>query len=216
MDPLPSEVPQPQPQQQPPRRVLYVASEHLAKLASLLPSNPNRALAVHALHIALGLLRPEFPALPPAPSALNSTSASASEPPGNADSLAPAPTATTTDAANTDDALPPRPTFRLLRPPPATAHDLAAFHTKDYIAALLAERSGPDTDAEEHTDKGVEFGLEDDCPPFAGLGAYALAIAGATLAAARALVRGEADVAICWDGGRCVSRPSSPPLPMRP
>ncbi|KAA1477915.1 Arginase/deacetylase [Dentipellis sp. KUC8613] len=204
LPPLSASSPPQPPQQQPqpsPRRVLYVASERLAKLASLLPSNPNRALAVHALHIALGLLRPEYPPLPPSVSTASAPADSTQNSPAQAHADA---------AANTDaeDAPPPPPrtTFRLLRPPPATAQDLAAFHTKDYIAALLAER--PNSKTDEHTDSGagtgadVEFGLEDDCPPFAGLGAYALAIAGATLAAARALARGEADVAICWDGGR--------------
>ena len=34
---------------------------------------------------------------------------------------------------------------------------------------------------------------------------YVLAVAGASLAAARELVEGRSDVSICWDGGRCVA-----------
>ena len=34
---------------------------------------------------------------------------------------------------------------------------------------------------------------------------YVLAIAGASLAAARELAEGRSDVSICWDGGRCVA-----------
>ncbi|THH13393.1 hypothetical protein EW146_g6818 [Bondarzewia mesenterica] len=39
-------------------RVIYVASERLAKISSLLPSNRNRSSLVHSLVASLGLLRP--------------------------------------------------------------------------------------------------------------------------------------------------------------
>ncbi|KAI0292584.1 Arginase/deacetylase [Russula brevipes] len=83
----------------------------------------------------------------------------------------------------------------LLRPSPASAGDLTAYHDRSYVDALLAD-PGPD-----HT-SCKEFGLEDDCAPFPGLGEYVLGIAGASIAAARELAEGRCDVAICWDGGR--------------
>lgn len=41
-----------------------------------------------------------------------------------------------------------------------------------------------------------------DCPPFLELPRYAALVAGATLTACRMLARGEADIAVVWDGGR--------------
>ncbi|KAI5824055.1 Arginase/deacetylase [Schizophyllum commune Tattone D] len=47
-----------------------------------------------------------------------------------------------------------------------------------------------------------DLGLEDDCPLFRGLEKYVPLVAGASLTGAQALMRGFADVAIAWDGGR--------------
>ncbi|KAN0131892.1 hypothetical protein V8E53_010172 [Lactarius tabidus] len=84
----------------------------------------------------------------------------------------------------------------VFRPSPASRHDLTSYHDPSYIDALLADPPGLDPASCK------EFGLEDDCPPFPGLSEYVLAVAGATLAAARELAEGRCDIAICWDGGR--------------
>lgn len=47
-----------------------------------------------------------------------------------------------------------------------------------------------------------EFGIEDDCPWFAGLHLYVPLIAGCALTAAQLLIEQKADVALAWDGGR--------------
>ncbi|KAN0061778.1 hypothetical protein ACQY0O_005771 [Thecaphora frezii] len=47
-----------------------------------------------------------------------------------------------------------------------------------------------------------QFGLLDDCPPFAGLGDHVELVAGASIRAAELLAIDEVDVAIVWDGGR--------------
>ncbi|TCD64177.1 hypothetical protein EIP91_004449 [Steccherinum ochraceum] len=55
------------------RRVAYVVSNELAKVASLLPSNLNRSLMVHSLAKAFGLLspRPELRLLRPIPAKMS-------------------------------------------------------------------------------------------------------------------------------------------------
>lgn len=45
-------------------------------------------------------------------------------------------------------------------------------------------------------------GLQDDCPVFPELADYVQLVAGASIAAARELRDGRADVAIAWTGGR--------------
>lgn len=47
-----------------------------------------------------------------------------------------------------------------------------------------------------------ETGLQDDCPVFPELADYVQLVAGASIAAARGLRDGRADVAIAWTGGR--------------
>lgn len=84
----------------------------------------------------------------------------------------------------------------VFRPSPASRHDLTSYHDPSYIDALLSDPPGLDPASCK------EFGLEDDCPPFPGLSEYVLAVAGATLTAARELAEGRCDIAICWDGGR--------------
>ncbi|KAK1231451.1 hypothetical protein PQX77_005431 [Marasmius sp. AFHP31] len=104
------------------------------------------------------------------------------------------------DLHEATDWLPQPPTDRndignenVLRPRIATYKDLEVYHSKAYLDFLLGE-SGDDGALPE------DFGLEDDCPVFPGLGDYIKAIAGATLTASSALRA--ADIAICWDGGR--------------
>ncbi|KAH9177824.1 Arginase/deacetylase [Lactarius sanguifluus] len=92
----------------------------------------------------------------------------------------------------------PLPSHQLtvLRPNPASALELASYHDRSYIDALLANPPGPDPASCK------EFGLEDDCAPFPGLREYVLGVGGASLTAARELAEGRCDIAICWDGGR--------------
>ena len=106
------------------------------------------------------------------------------------------------------------PQLTILRPSPASRRDLTSYHDPSYIDALLAHPPSLDPASCK------EFGLEDvivasvlpavpvltigtqDCPPFPGLSEYVLAVAGASLTAARELAEGRCDIAICWDGGR--------------
>ncbi|KAL0575049.1 hypothetical protein V5O48_006922 [Marasmius crinis-equi] len=83
--------------------------------------------------------------------------------------------------------------IQVVRPRVASYKDLEIYHSKQYLDYLLG-----DSDDEEALPE--DFGLEDDCPVFPGLGEYVKAVAGATLTAANALKI--ADVAISWDGGR--------------
>ncbi|KAH9918958.1 histone deacetylase complex protein [Fomitopsis serialis] len=142
------------------RRVCYIVSNELVKASSLLPSNSNRSLLVHALVKAYGLL---------------------------------------------DPAKCPKDTrLQVLRPVPADDKELGAYHTQDYLQFVLNPANGSAPD-----DPNVaEFGLEEDCPPFAGLSQYVRLVAGGTLTAASALREDRADIAICWDGGRHHARKS--------
>ncbi|KAI0317555.1 histone deacetylase complex protein [Amylostereum chailletii] len=135
------------------KRIAYVASESLAKISSLLPSNRGRSLLVHSLVTSLGLHQS------------NASSA-------NHNSI------------------------NILRPPLATAKDVLAYYDRDYVDYVLGKDIGHDEE------RAAEFGLEDDCPPFAGIAQYVQGIAGATLAATRALAEDLCDISICWDGGR--------------
>ncbi|ETW80856.1 hypothetical protein HETIRDRAFT_320612, partial [Heterobasidion irregulare TC 32-1] len=92
--------------------------------------------------------------------------------------------------------------IRVLRPPPATPKELAAYHDKDYISFLLDPALPSSAFDPQTQSKLADFGLEDDCPPFRGLPEYVQSVAGASLAAARALAQDSCDVSICWDGGR--------------
>ncbi|GAC99870.1 potential Sin3.Rpd3 histone deacetylase complex component [Pseudozyma hubeiensis SY62] len=47
-----------------------------------------------------------------------------------------------------------------------------------------------------------QFGLQDDCPAFEGLQQHVSLVAGAAITAAELLAKGQADIAIAWDGGR--------------
>ncbi|KAI0746555.1 histone deacetylase complex protein [Daedaleopsis nitida] len=98
------------------------------------------------------------------------------------------------NAQSKDDAACAKP----LRPSPADLKDLSAYHDRDYLDHLLngVVKRAPDQG------KDTEYGLEEDCPSFAHLPEYVRLVAGASLSAARALREDQADIAICWDGGR--------------
>ncbi|KAI1798400.1 histone deacetylase complex protein [Ganoderma leucocontextum] len=88
--------------------------------------------------------------------------------------------------------------LQTLRPSPAQFRDLSAYHDRDYLERLLkGEVDGATVNSQQ-----TEYGLEEDCPTFPHLPDYVRLVAGATLAAAKALKEDSADVSICWDGGR--------------
>ncbi|GJE98067.1 histone deacetylase [Phanerochaete sordida] len=78
------------------------------------------------------------------------------------------------------------------------------YHSNDYVDFItnLANSSSTAADKEETRRRHAEFGIEEDCPVFRGLPEYTRLVAGATLTAVKTLTEGQADVAICWDGGR--------------
>ena len=92
--------------------------------------------------------------------------------------------------------------IRVVNPQPASYDALAVYHTREYLDRVLRrhEQLAKDVDDDEKND----LGLEDDCPLFRGLEKYVPLVAGASLTGAQALMRGFADVAIAWDGGRYV------------
>ncbi|KAI8995999.1 hypothetical protein BC832DRAFT_535585 [Gaertneriomyces semiglobifer] len=94
----------------------------------------------------------------------------------------------------------------LVSPTPASETDLAKYHTKEYIHALLHWE-------EQNEEELEEFGLGYDCRPWKGLEDYVKWIAGGSLCAARTLVERcqknrdnsnerRCEVAVFWDGGR--------------
>ncbi|KAI0764765.1 histone deacetylase complex protein [Fomes fomentarius] len=91
-----------------------------------------------------------------------------------------------------------RPSARPIRPAPADLKELSAYHDRDYLEHLLA---GDVKRAPDHL-KDTEYGLEEDCPSFPHLPEYVRLVGGASLSAARVLREDQADIAICWDGGR--------------
>uniref|UniRef100_A0A0E0JKI0 Histone deacetylase n=1 Tax=Oryza punctata TaxID=4537 RepID=A0A0E0JKI0_ORYPU len=95
--------------------------------------------------------------------------------------------------------------MRRLRTAPATEAELADFHDEDYLA-LLRDLT-PDGyyrrgDFRVHARGSVDSkGGGDDNPVFDRLWDYCLRYSGGSLAAARALGSGTADIAINWSGG---------------
>ncbi|KAF9561398.1 histone deacetylase complex protein [Agrocybe pediades] len=144
----------------PSKPVVYIGSQELAKISSLLPSNQRRSVIVHSLINSLGLMS-------------NSTGESKRR-------------------------------LRVVTPQRATRKDLAVYHTEDYLDMVLTPLENPTPSISADAD----FGLEDDCPLFAGLSEYVELVAGATLTAARALQQDLTDISICWDGGRHHARKS--------
>ncbi|KAH9939186.1 histone deacetylase 8 [Amylocystis lapponica] len=91
--------------------------------------------------------------------------------------------------------------LQVLRPLRAEQRDLLSYHTRDYIDFVLdSEKTSPLSEGSSL--QHVEYGIEEDCPPFSGLPEYVRLVAGASLTAADALRQDRADIAICWDGGR--------------
>ncbi|KAJ2797798.1 hypothetical protein H4R20_005057 [Coemansia guatemalensis] len=108
--------------------------------------------------------------------------------------------------------------MEIVAPEPMSDSGLAVFHSEEYIARIFAATDGgyPSSNGQEDgkengTDEelGLEqFGLVHDCAVFDGLEEHVRYAAGGTVAGADALVRGRADVAIHWEGGRHHCRPA--------
>ncbi|KAL1754547.1 hypothetical protein FB107DRAFT_215503 [Schizophyllum commune] len=90
--------------------------------------------------------------------------------------------------------------IRVVNPQPASYDALAVYHTREYLDRVLRRHEQLEEDFDEN--EKDDLGLEDDCPLFRGLEKYVPLVAGASLTGAQALMRGFADVAIAWDGGR--------------
>jgi histone deacetylase 8 len=81
----------------------------------------------------------------------------------------------------------------------ATRAELLEAHDDAYVDVLLAT----DRSADDSVDSNDErFGLAFDTARFDGLAEYVSLVAGASLRGARALIRDEARIAMCFDGGR--------------
>ncbi|KAJ7201647.1 hypothetical protein GGX14DRAFT_571296 [Mycena pura] len=89
-------------------------------------------------------------------------------------------------------------TIALIQPQSAGFTDLNTYHTKEYLDFVL-DPSNVDTGDEASK---TEFGLEDDCPLFPGVGDYVRLVGGASLTAVKTLRQPRCELAICWDGGR--------------
>ncbi|ORY25264.1 putative histone deacetylase 3 [Naematelia encephala] len=83
-------------------------------------------------------------------------------------------------------------------PRAATEDELREFHHADYIDFL--KRVTP-RNAAQLTEDYTKWNIGDDCPVFHGLFDFCQQYAGASLAAARKLANGGADIAINWSGG---------------
>lgn len=96
-----------------------------------------------------------------------------------------------------------------LRTRAATVVEISAFHNVDYVKLLhdVTPEGFAAGGEMTRTAKGFNVGALDkdgryvDNPAIAGLWDYCLRYAGGSLAAARALVAGEAEIAINWSGG---------------
>ncbi|GAA5870757.1 hypothetical protein JCM3774_001670 [Rhodotorula dairenensis] len=183
-------------------RVAYVHSDELIRAADCLPANEGRASLVHSLIQSYGLLlAPAGPAgaavaalVPPLRASRDqltrfhddgyieailgrSTEGERSGSDRTSDS----------SASEDDDAPAPPPRSFGLEPHPA-------------FVARAASGQPPRKRRREDAFNGV--GLQDDCPVFPELPDYVQLVAGASIAAARELRDGRADVAIAWTGGR--------------
>ncbi|ETW84192.1 hypothetical protein HETIRDRAFT_155388 [Heterobasidion irregulare TC 32-1] len=90
------------------------------------------------------------------------------------------------------------PKMEVLRARRATPEAMAAFHTDEYVHFL--NKVTPDT-AEELTYHGTRFLVGDDNPAFEGIFEFCSISAGGTIAAAKRITSGAADIAINWAGG---------------
>ncbi|KJA29569.1 hypothetical protein HYPSUDRAFT_31491 [Hypholoma sublateritium FD-334 SS-4] len=88
--------------------------------------------------------------------------------------------------------------MHVLRPKRASARDMTAFHTDEYIHFL--ENVTPET-VEKMSYQRSRFLVGDDNPPFEGVFEFCSISAGGSICAAQRLACGAADIAINWAGG---------------
>ncbi|KAI0068482.1 histone deacetylase RPD3 [Artomyces pyxidatus] len=86
----------------------------------------------------------------------------------------------------------------VLRATRASPEVMSSFHTDEYVHFL--HRVTPET-AEELTYQGTRFLVGDDNPAFEGVFEFCSISAGGTIAAAKRITSGAADIAINWAGG---------------
>ena len=97
-------------------------------------------------------------------------------------------------------------------PRKATEEELCSFHNVDYIDflkryAVARSYHSPNEDqshaqnAQTLTEDELKYNVGDDCPVFFDVFAFCQQYTGASLAAARKLSSGSADIAINWSGG---------------
>ncbi|KAF8827520.1 hypothetical protein HHX47_DHR4000247 [Lentinula edodes] len=84
------------------------------------------------------------------------------------------------------------------RPPRASAQQMTAFHTDEYVHFL--SRVTPET-MDELTGRGTQFLVGDDNPAFEGIWEFCTISAGGSLGAAKRINEGRSDIAINWAGG---------------
>ncbi|KAJ7054460.1 hypothetical protein C8F01DRAFT_1324011 [Mycena amicta] len=93
----------------------------------------------------------------------------------------------------------PKELSQSLPPQKAEPADLSVYHTREYLDFVLNPSSiQQNDDAISQT----EYGLEEDCPLFTGVGEYVRLIGGAAITAVKKLQHPRCELAICWDGGR--------------
>ncbi|KAJ2823736.1 Histone deacetylase 8 [Coemansia erecta] len=103
----------------------------------------------------------------------------------------------------------------IIEPEALNNERLTLFHSEEYIDCLFATSSDsksrhyrpPSSEESEEDEEDYEarlqrFGLAHDCALFEGVEEHVRYAAGGTVAAANALVQGQAQVAIHWEGGR--------------
>ncbi|KAG0662140.1 hypothetical protein C6P46_003533 [Rhodotorula mucilaginosa] len=183
------------------RRVAYVYSDELIRAADCLPANEGRASLVHSLADSYGLLA--------------SSPAGARDRPGDRTACIVPPVRATRDQltrfhdhAFIDAILG---TANSERDSESDSLDSSEEEEEETPAApsfgLSSERSSaPSRPRKRRKDASAaadnKSGLQDDCPVFPELADYVQLVAGASIAAARELRDGRADVAIAWTGGR--------------
>uniref|UniRef100_J3N6N8 Histone deacetylase n=1 Tax=Oryza brachyantha TaxID=4533 RepID=J3N6N8_ORYBR len=91
--------------------------------------------------------------------------------------------------------------MRRLRTRPATEAEIRRFHSSEYVGLLRELTPEGYADDGPLQKKARRHGVGDDCPAFDRLWEYCRSYAGGSLAAARALVGGDSDIAINWSGG---------------
>ncbi|KAI0737848.1 histone deacetylase RPD3 [Daedaleopsis nitida] len=90
------------------------------------------------------------------------------------------------------------PKMHVLRPKRATAEMMTRFHTDEYVEFLSKVTHD---NARRLTYQGTRFLVGEDNPPFEGVFEFSSISAGGSIAAAKRLMEGEADIAINWAGG---------------